>query len=346
MKKIYLILFAFLLLFHSSIAFSQNAVKVQLADVQKKNVSQNIDLSGTVEYPEISSVATEIAGIVEKVYFEEGEKVRRGDTLVLLNCDVLLKEIAAAVANFNSAFEEYQMQKWDYERYDTLYQAGDIPLKSQREKQAAYLKSQYNSEKAKAELERLQQLLNKKSILAPFTGVILKKLTNKGNWIEAGESVAILASDSKVDVLCNVPQDLISTVSKGDEVDIFYKKNKIKAKVFSVIPNGNINTRTFPIRIRMNNEHNLMNGMEVKVSIQAGKQRNSFLVSRDAIVTRNDKYYVYATENGKAKEIEVDIRAYQGLNAEVESTLLKENMKVVVRGNQYLSNGQAIEVVK
>ena len=112
MKYYHLICFAFLLLSHLSIAFSQNAVKVQLADVQKKVVSQKIDLTGTVEFPEISSVATEIAGIVEKVYFEEGVQVRRGDTLVLLNCDVLSKEIAAALANYNSAFEEYKMQKW------------------------------------------------------------------------------------------------------------------------------------------------------------------------------------------------------------------------------------------
>ena len=283
---------------------------------------------------------------MENVYFDEGNKVHRGDTLVLLNSDVLLKEIGIAEAVYNSALEAFSLEKWDYERYDTLYQAGDIPQRNHREKKTTYSISQFNTEKAKAELERLQQLLKKKAILAPFSGVVLKKLTNKGNWLAVGDAAAIIGSDSKVDVLCNVPQDLISGISKGDEVDVTHKKEVIKAKIFSVIPNGNINTRTFPIRIRLNNEYNLMNGMEVKVSVQNGKSRNSFLVSRDAIVTKNDKHFIYVSENGKAKEIAVEIISYQKLNAEVESNLLRDKMKVVVRGNQYLSDGQAIEVVK
>jgi multidrug efflux pump subunit AcrA (membrane-fusion protein) len=107
-----------------------------------------------------------------------------------------------------------------------------------------------------------------------------------------------------------------------------------------------VNTRTFPIKIRVKNQNELAAGMEVKVKLQTSKPRESFIIPRDAIVIKNDAYLIYIADNQKAKEIPVEIISYEGINAEVISNKLRDGMQVIIRGNQFLSNDQNIEIVK
>lgn len=329
-----------------SFIYSQQPTPVYVASVAKKIVTPTIDLSGTVEYPELSNVSTEISGIVQKIYFDEGDIVKKGTVLLKLNSDILEKEILITKANYAHAQEELKLKKWEYERYDTLYSSGDIPLRDLRKRETEYLKSSFNVEKYKAELEKLELTLEKKSIKAPFNGVVVKKLTYTGNWIEAGMAAAIIAANDMIDIICHAPQNISQNLTKGDNVEVICNKKVINAKVSSVIPYGDVNTRTFPIRIRAKNQENLASGMEVKVKVQTSKPRQSFIIPRDAIIIRNDNYSVFVVDNSKAKEIFIDIINYEGKNAEVQSEMLKDKMKIVIRGNQFLKDGQMLEIIK
>ena len=336
-----------IILINSFILLSQNATRVYVGKIEKKVVSNSIEVVGTIEFPEISNVASEVSGKVDKVFIDDGQRVKKGEIIVQLNSDLLDKEIEVAKANYLAKIQDFELKKWHFDRLDTLFKSGDIPQKDLKERNTQYIISQYELEKAKADLEKLELLLKKKSIVSPFDGVVIDKLVSKGDWVDEGKPVAIIASDSKVDVVCNAPQDLISNLSKGNEVDVIFNKSKIQGKITSIVPKGNINTRTFPVKIRLNNtDQQFMDGMEVKVKLMSGKQRNSFIVQRDAVVTKNDRSFIYVVENSKALEIPVEVISYQGLNVEIASDQINTQMQVVIRGNQFLSTGQLLEIVK
>jgi RND family efflux transporter MFP subunit len=330
----------------SAASFAQNPTRVYVSNVEKKLFAPTIELSGTVEYPDLSNLSSEVSGIVENVFFDEGDIVKKGQVLVQLNDDILNKEIDIAKAIYNSSFEEFKLKKWEFERYDTLFSSGDIPLRDLKQRETEYLKSKYQMEKAASELALLELMSEKKKIKAPFNGVIVEKFTHTGDWLESGMPVAKVAANDQVDIVCHAPQSVREEISKGDPAEILIKKKSIPATVFSVIPYGDINTRTFPVKIRVKNQKELAAGMEVIVNLQTSKPRESFIIPRDAIVIKNDAYMIYIAENQKAKEIPVEVISYEGINAEVISNKLRDGMQVITRGNQFLSNDQNIEIVK
>ncbi len=347
MKKL-ACLFALIIItyFQAIPAIAQNPVRVYVSDVSRSSVAPMLELSGEVEFPEISGLACEVSGVVDKIHFDEGDKVRRGEALLSLNSDIAEKDAAALEAMYKSAEEDARLRKWEFERYDTLYIAGDVPEREKRIRETEYLKCAHAAEKLKAECERAKLILDKMTLRAPFDGIILKKLTHTGCWLEPGTPAAVIASSGKIDIVCNVPQSKFASVSVGDLAKITTDGGTFEGRVFAKIPRGDANSRTYPIKIRVDNTMNLAAGMEVNVALQCGKPRQSVIVPRDAVVARNDSYYIYAIDGSNAREIQVEVVSYQGVDAEVKSPKLDKYKQVVVRGNRFLTDGQLIDIAR
>ena len=122
--------------------------------------------------------------------------------------------------------------------------------------------------------------------------------------------------------------------------------NQIPAKVFAIVPRGDIATRTFPVKIRMPNKFSLIEGMSAKVVLPTGSRRKSLVVPRDAVVSMFDQTVIFTVDNAKAGMLPVNILGYDGLIVGVEARGLQEGMLVVVDGNERLRNGQAVAVQK
>ena len=68
--------------------------KVRVAPVVQEEVAQTRNVIGVLYYERISEISTELAGLVERIEVRQGDKVKKGDTLVVLNTEILDKEIA------------------------------------------------------------------------------------------------------------------------------------------------------------------------------------------------------------------------------------------------------------
>ncbi len=80
-----------------------------------------------------------------------------------------------------------------------------------------------------------------------------------------GADVVKLGMNTSYDVVVNVPQDVAQVVKPGLEVGITAGGKEYKGKVFAVIPRGDIASRTFPVKIRINSENAFKQGMEARV---------------------------------------------------------------------------------
>lgn len=319
--------------------------KVAVAEVTSGMAAPHSTFVGTVYYQEVSEVASEVNGLVEKVSFEEGKRIKRGEDLVKLNSDLLQKTIKATRASYQQAKNDLEKAKVDFNRIERLYREG---LASEQEHDDLRFKARGEEMKAdslKAEVERLEAELQRKVIKAPFDGVVLEKQVNTGEWLSPGSPVATIARSDVVDIVVNVPEEALHFIKPGQAALAESGGKKIEGKVFTVVPKGDIATRTFPVKIRVQNNPFLFEGMEAKVNLPIGKNRKSLFVHRDAVITMAGNTIVFAVIDSKATLMPVKVSGYDGTMAWVDSNGLHEGMKVVIKGNERLRDGQPVDIL-
>jgi membrane fusion protein (multidrug efflux system) len=193
-----------------------------------------------------------------------------------------------------------------------------------------------------ADVDRIKVELGKKRIRAPFDGVVIGRAVDRGEWLSPGSKVATIARDDAVDVVVNVPERIIRYLEKGMELSVKAGGGVVKGKVFAVVPEGDVATRTFPLKIRINSAETLKEGMEARVELPVAEKKQSLVVPRDAVINLFGSTVVFAVVDSKAKMVPVKVLGYKERMAGVNAHGLEQGMKVVVKGNERLRDGQPV----
>ena len=343
-----LILSGLLLNFFVSMPWGQDEPKgpppavVEVAAIQTGSIVPQEAFIGTVFYEEVSDVATEMSGRVEEVRFEEGQHVKNNQILIKLGADILNQRLLATSATYEQVLTELEIARIEFERREKLFQSKAISEQSYDENRFRVKGLEKRAESLKAEVERIEIELQKKTIRAPFDGIVVKRHVDRGEWLSEGATVAVLAKDDVVDIVANVSERFIPFIQIGMQVNATINSQEISGTVLAVVPRGDVATRTFPVKIRTANTLALIEGMTAKVVLPVEKPRKSLLVPRDAVIAVRGQTVIYAINDSKAQMIPVDVIGYQGLAAGIEGAGLADGMQVVVKGNERLRNGQKV----
>jgi RND family efflux transporter MFP subunit len=317
---------------------------VVVSEVGKGMIAPESVFIGTVYYHVVSDVASEVSGKVEHVSIDDGQRVKEGDVLVRLGSDLLNKTLQAAQANYEEVLTDLEKEELNLKRTIDLYINKLISEKSYDEQRLTVHSLKKKSSSLKADLERLQVELGKKIIKAPFDGIVVQKQVYRGEWLDEGSTVATIAEDSIAAIIPEVPEAIIAYVKKGMMVNITAGGKHFTGKFVAVIPKGDIATRTFPVKIIAKNTMSLIQGMEARVTLPSGKEENVLTVNRDAVINVFGTNAVFIVNDSKAKMVPVTITGYKGMTAGVQAEGLKEGMKVVIKGNERLRDGQAVQI--
>jgi RND family efflux transporter MFP subunit len=318
--------------------------QVAVSGVKKGLIAPQSEFIGTVYYKEVSDVAAEVRGMVKEVTFEEGDRIEGGKLLVQLDSEVLEKTIDATRASHDEVLADLEMAKIELRRVESLFTEEVISEQAYDEARFKVKGLIKRADSLKAELGGLDVELRKKSIKAPFAGVVIEKHVDRGEWLEPGTVVATLASVDYVDIIVDVPERVMKAVKVGMTVSVMAAGKRLKGKLFAIVPRGDIKTRTFPVKIRVKNTANLAESMEARVVLPTGTRKKALIVPRDALITAFGQTVVFAVVDSKAKMVPVKVIGYKGKTVGVESAQLSEGMKVVIKGNERLQDGQQVIV--
>jgi RND family efflux transporter MFP subunit len=319
---------------------------VAVSEIREGMITPRTEFVGTVYYPEVSEVSSEVSGIAVKVSFEEGHRVRRGNVLVRLDAELLGKTLASTRSTHEQTLADLERATLDLKRIEKLYREESISEQVYDENRFRVKSLGKKGDSLKADVERLEIEFAKKTVRAPFDGVVLKKHVDRGEWLSPGTAVATLARDNSMDVVVEIPGDLLPFVRKGGNVDVRTAGREIQGRVSAIVPRGEISTRTFPVKIRVPNRHSLIEGMEARVDIPSGKKEKTLLIPRDALVTAMGQTVVFTVVDAKAKMVPVTVTRYVGKEVAVRTNGLKAGMEVVVKGNERIREGQPVSVGK
>ncbi len=327
-------------------AFAQGGERppspVVVAKVTCGDMAPQTEFIGTAFFSEISNVAAEVEGKVVSLGVEDGQRVKKGAPLVILSSDILDSSIANARALMDQAQADFELAKRENERTTKLYRSRTVAEGEYDSKRLAALSAEKKMIAARAILNRLLTERDKKTIRAPYGGVILDRKVFRGDWVSVGSVVTVMARDEDFDVVVNAPREAFGVVKPGLEVTVKVAGKDMPGKVFAVIPKGDVATRTFPVKIRVHNDGALAEGMEARVVLPKGLGGKTMIVPRDAIISSQGQMVVWAVVDGKAVPMPIYVVGYRGLEAGVKSKTLQEGMDVVVKGNERLQPQQPV----
>ena len=332
-----------------SLAQAPPPAPVVVSPVLQKQVTESVVLVGTAT-PRVKSLfASEAEGLVEDLYVDEGDFVRKGQVLARLRSSTLQIQLEAARAARKEAAERLLQAKDELERSMKLRQSNSIPEKKLSDDQFEARVWEQKVRQQELEIARLEDLLAKKTIEAPFPGLVAKKHTEVGQWLERGGDILTLIDMARAHVVVPVPERYVDKIRVGDRASVSVSalgNMRRPGSVVSIIPEGDREARTFPVKVEIRNRDlRIKSGMLCHVAFSLGKPYMALLVPKDALVARDDQKFVFVYQNDIVKLVGLEVKAYHGGMAEVSGDL-KPGSSVVIRGNERLRDGQKVMVTR
>jgi RND family efflux transporter MFP subunit len=212
--------------------------------------------------------------------------------------------------------------------------------------------------KQQALVDQLKDQLNKHTIISRFDGYVIAEHTEIGQWVKKGDLVAEVAALDIVEVVAYVTEQHVPHITVGANVRVeipALSRPDFPGKVVYVVPQADVRTRTFPVKIRVENEITeegplLNSGMYARVMLPTGEPQQALLVPKDALVLGGPQPVVFVVDainvrQGKAKPVPVELGVASGQLIQVKGALEPGNM-VVVEGNERLRPGQDVTIVR
>lgn len=309
-----------------------------------------IELSGTVEARLSAVVASLVPGPVVQVAAREGDRVQRGDLLVRVRREDVEQDHAAASARASEAAARLQQAEQSRNRMRELSSSGVISQQVLDDAESEVQVWRGTLTAAKAEIARLDVALRNSRVRAPFSGTVVAKHCELGEWVEAGGAVVELVDLSQLEVLVAVPERHYSAATKGASASVRIDALpglEVSGQVVAVIPRADPSSRAFPVKIAIDNSSGQIGaGMSAVVELTAVAQHAAILVPKDALLGEGQQRQLFRVEETAegtvAEAVEVELGSGSGPWIEVFG--LTAGDRVITRGNERLMAGMPIEL--
>ena len=339
------------------------ATLVGIDAVVEEPLTQTVPVLGRLVPMRGGDVSAEIAGGVHKLTVSVGDRVKKGDLIAELDSitakarlELLNAEINVAEADVTSLEAELRLIQLELERQTKLKKSGAFSRAKFEDAIQKVAKAEANILRAKATIsareanKRLTDIVVRKTrIKAPYDGVVLRKLTEEGGFVRAGDAVVSLIADKDLEIEADVPSNRLGGLTVGSEVPVILEDgSKHTAVVRAVLPTENPMTRTRPVRFTptfAQEMSGLANAQTVTIDVPVGAMRQVVTVHKDAIIKRGGNNLVYVVSDAKAMPRPIELGESTGARVEVTKGL-KPGEDVVVRGNERLLPGSPVMIRK
>jgi len=255
----------------SSFAPPPDAVTTVVA--KSETWPSTLDVIGTTAAIQGVTVSADLPGTVAKINFESGQSVRAGDVLVELDTREERAQLAAAESDRDLA-------KINYDRDQQLVKEG-VVARMQSDNSSAQQKS------TDAKVGEIKATIERKTIHAPFSGVLGIRQINLGQYLAAGAAIVSLQALNPIYVNFGVPQQQSSLVKTGRILELTSDDLpgvEFKGRVTAIDSVVNEATRNLQVQATLPNPGGkLRPGMFVQVQLGLGASRNVIPLPASAI---------------------------------------------------------------
>lgn len=347
-----------------------------VALVKRAPIRQTLVLSGWFKPFQNVDVHAKVAGYIKVIYVDVGDKVKRGQTLAILEVPELSAQLLAAKAAIHRAEDSVQRSRNEVLRdksahqavhldYTRLKEASDQQpgLIAQQELDDAFAKDQVAEAQieaaeaalseaknelgiAQADEQRLQAMENYTQIIAPFDGVVTKRLADTGALVQAGTSsdtqampVVTIAQYDRLRLVLPVPEQDVPAVHLGSLVDVnvLALHRHFVGKVARFADSLDLQTRTMHTEVDVENpKGTLVEGMYADVTLVLHQDNNALTVPLQAVSRNGNRASVLVvTAQGRIEPRPVQLGLESANRVEVLSGLSPGDQVVIGNASDF-----------
>lgn len=262
--------------------------------VEEKEVPNVYKADGMITAENNAKVSTKWMGRILKIYVNEGDYVKAGQTLAVLDdseirqqknealagLEELSKARDEALAARKAALENYEFAKRTYERFKNLYQENAVSKQQLEEIETKMVAAKSMVEQVDAKLAQLKAKesqvkakINQVDIMAgyavikaPFDGYVIKKMNDEGDMAAPGMPIFIIG-EKKLQFVANLDESLLDKVKVGDTLKVKLGDREVEGKIVEKNPNIDPMNRTFKIKLDIPYSESITSGMYGKILI-------------------------------------------------------------------------------
>lgn len=262
------------------------AIQVAVAPATQTDMPDTLAGIGELEATRQVMVTAESSGLVRALYFQAGERVKAGQTLVQLNDAPERGELARLQAQADNA-------KAHLQRTQRL-----LPQQAATQEELDQAQSTYRQ--ALADIMRIKALIDQKRIKAPFPGVLGVRKVNMGQFVQAGDAMVSLTDPQTLYANITLAERAVAQLKPGQSVSIgvdAYPQHRFEGRVTTIEPRIDPGTRTVLVQATLPNSENLLTpGMYTHGEVRLPDKRNVISVPETAVSYSAYGDFVYIVE--------------------------------------------------
>lgn len=332
-------------------------VPVRIVPVQRNNLDVEIKAIGTVVPVHTVNVQSQVSGLLQQVYFKEGQWVKKGQ--ILAQIDPAPFEVALAQAEGTRQQNLAQLNNAETElaRYQLLFKQDSIAKQQVEQQQALVnqLKGQTQSNRAQVDAAKLQ--LSYTKIYSPIEGRVGFKQKDAGNLIQANESTGLVTITQvhpvyvQFAVAENHLTALRETLKSGHQVQVSAwdkaeQKQLAVGHVQALDNQIDVTTGTLKLKAVFDNRNDsLFPNQFVNVRLSSQTIQNAVTIPIDAVQHGAKGTYVYIINKDNKAEVKM-LKLGLSTNGKIEVLEgLDGTEKVVLEGIDRLSEGKEVQII-
>ena len=320
----------------SAPAVAIQTLQARVVESRQQQAPVLVRTTGTLHARESAIVSAQVVGRIEQVLVREGDNVRAGQTLAVLDDATLRAAAHQAEAGLMAAQSQQAAAQTDadlasstLERYKQLQAQKSVSPQELDEvgrraeasaERVEALRAQ--SEAAKAQDSGARAMLGYTRLRAPFAGVVTARLADPGTLASPGVPLLQVDSSGPLQLQVTVDESAIGTVRKGMKVSVSIDgapTANVTGTVADIVPAADPASHSFTVKVDLTSSAKLHAGMYGTAAFATGT-RQAILIPRSAVVLRGSLACAYVLDStGIAQLRYLTLGAAQENNVEVLS---------------------------
>lgn len=314
------------------------AVEVVRPTIQ--NAFDTVSADGVIAGRELAYVGTKVSGVaIEQVLVREGDTVKKGQVLALLDSTQLAGDVAQVRAALEEAQAAYAQAQNDLQRTTPLVEIDAISKQQYEGYQTTYAQAEARLKSAQARLHNVFNQAQNTKVVAPVSGIIAKKNAKVGMMTSGGVLFEII-ENGELEWQAKLLPTQVGQVQVGQMASIGKGDKAVLAQVVRLAPVAD-DGRQMLVHAALQDSKGLYAGMYVSGKFLID-ERSVPMLPKNTITQSDGKAYVWVIKDQKAYRKQVVLGQEKGTQVEVD---LPADSAVVKQGGNFLYDGAVVKVV-
>jgi len=296
-------------------AAPEKVSNVAVMYAQPETIPDLVEAVGTLRAAQTSMLAAQMMGNIVQVRAHEGDRVRRGQVLAVLDeaqpRAALERATAADLASqqeIAAADSDFGLAEATFKRYQALYEKKSVSPQEFDEIKARYQAAQARREmahagqaQAKAALQQARTALSYTQIVAPFDGLVTEKKADVGTLASPGMPIFTLEDWRRYRLEATVNESDLRYVHIGQPLPVQIDAlgdQELNGKVVEIVPAADPGSRSFLVKVELPSDPALRSGLFGRAHVSRG-ERSALLIPRTAVVERGQLQGIYVVDTNR-----------------------------------------------